>query len=208
MLSSCDGRKAFNHVCLYCSLWQLPAALGDTPTCWNSVLAGMIARHASELFAHLANLPSFLNTYLRRLFGCAFFQACFEFCASAGLKYSLVALGELCHCFGHDVASILTSNDGVGICDSPCRGDVSQQCGGSDSFDLYAARADHEAAGTTPQEESAIVGESVVSFMAQAPAVGSRLWSEPRLCRFPTRKQLDLFGSKHERICTLFFSLG
>lgn len=71
-----------------------------------------------------------------------------------------------------------------------------------------AARADHEAAGTTPQEESAIVGERVASFMAQAPAVGSRLWSEPRLCRFPTRKQLDLFGSKHERICTLFFSLG
>ncbi|CAM9505978.1 unnamed protein product [Ectocarpus fasciculatus] len=60
---------------------------------------------------------------------------CFEACAAESADYFALFKGSVCAC--GDEGGYLTLPMEMGICDSPCSGDVTTTCGGYYDYDLY-----------------------------------------------------------------------
>lgn len=62
-----------------------------------------------------------------------------EMCDRWGQQYALATLGNICHCFDESIAYLYASDTRDGACGRRCPGDLSETCGGFDSYDLYVS---------------------------------------------------------------------
>lgn len=65
-----------------------------------------------------------------------------------GQEHVLVTAGDLCLCADEEFAeSFGMLTRAGGICDLPCAGDASQNCGGSEAYDAYVAQSEKTGVG-------------------------------------------------------------